>query len=94
MSHQQKVNHFPNMGIIARKNTLATTLARMKEQFPQDYDFLPRTFLYPNDYPKIRHYFVESRKRGLVKTFIVKPEAGCQGRGIYITQNPNDFEKE
>lgn len=81
------------MSVIARKNTLALTLAKMRDQFPTEYDFYPRTFLYPNDQAKIRHYFVESRKRGLVKTFIVKPEAGCQGRGIYLTQNPADIEK-
>jgi len=34
MNHQQKINHFPNMSIIARKNNLAVTLGKMKEQFP------------------------------------------------------------
>jgi hypothetical protein len=58
MQYQQKINHFPNMGIIARKNTLAVTLSSMKEFFPEDYDYFPRTFLYPNDYSKIKHYYV------------------------------------
>ena len=91
MNYAQRINHFPTMSVISRKNTLALTLAKMKEEFPQDYDYYPRTFLYPNDTAKILHYFTEARKRGLVKTFIVKPEAGCQGRGIYLTQNPSDF---
>jgi tubulin polyglutamylase TTLL6/13 len=25
------------------------------------------------------------------KTFIVKPDASCQGRGIYLTKNVEDF---
>jgi tubulin polyglutamylase TTLL6/13 len=28
-----------------------------------------------------------NRKQGKAQTFIVKPEAGCQGRGIYLTRN-------
>jgi tubulin polyglutamylase TTLL6/13 len=94
LSSVQRINHFPAMSVISRKNTLALTLARMKEQFPLDYDFFPRTFLLPNDAPKLHHYFAEARRRGLAKTFIVKPEAGCQGRGIYLSQNPADLEKE
>ena len=79
------------MQVIARKNSLANTLANMKELHPKDYDFFPRTFLYPNDLAKLKSYYFESRKRGLLKTFIVKPEGGCQGRGIYLTQTLNEL---
>lgn len=81
------------MSVISRKNTLALTLARMKEHFPLDYHFFPRTFLLPNDSVKLSQYFSEARRRGLAKTFIVKPEAGCQGRGIFLTQNPAELER-
>jgi len=30
MNYLQRINHFPLMSLIARKNTLATTLAKMK----------------------------------------------------------------
>ena len=73
MTSAQRINHFPAMSVICRKNTLALTLARMKEQFPLDYDFFPRTFLLPNDAIKLQHYYTEARRRGLAKTFIVKP---------------------
>lgn len=82
------------MSVISRKNTLAANLGRMKVNYPKDYCFYPRTFLYPADVVKLKQYYQESRKRGLLKTFIVKPEASCQGRGIYLTQNLNDIEKE
>lgn len=29
----------------------------------------------------------ECRQQGKAQTFIVKPEASCQGRGIYLTRN-------
>lgn len=29
----------------------------------------------------------DCRQQGKAQTFIVKPEAGCQGRGIYLTRN-------
>lgn len=29
--------------------------------------------------------------KGKARTFIVKPEASCQGRGIFLTRNINDI---
>ena len=40
----------------------------------------------PGDYNELREYH-KNRKQGKAQTFIVKPEASCQGRGIYLTRN-------
>lgn len=89
MSPHQKINHFPGMNTLHRKNTLAKNLYRLQEEHPEDYDFFPRTFLLPHDHLRLKTYFQETRKRGILKTFIVKPEANCQGRGIFLTQDIN-----
>ena len=41
----QIINHFPDMAEICRKDLLARNVARMQEQFPGDFAFLPRTWV-------------------------------------------------
>lgn len=77
------------MNTLHRKNNLAKNLYRLQENCPEDYDYFPRTFLLPYDHLRLKNYFQETRKRGILKTFIVKPEANCQGRGIFLTQDIN-----
>ncbi|RHY27962.1 hypothetical protein DYB32_006393 [Aphanomyces invadans] len=43
----QKVNHFPSMEDICRKDFLANNLNAMRKLLPDDYDFFPRSFLIP-----------------------------------------------
>jgi len=88
MKPYQKINHFPGMHSIARKNHLARNLMKMKKIFPQDYKFFPKTFLLPTDYLEFKNYFLKSTIKN--HTFIVKPEAESQGRGIFLTKT---FEK-
>lgn len=76
------------MYALARKNHLARNLGRMKKMFPDDYKFFPQTFLLPSEYPDFRSQFNNKKKNN--KTFIVKPEASCQGRGIFLTRNLDD----
>jgi hypothetical protein len=53
----QKINHFPGMNTLHRKNTLAKNLYRMYDEDPDSYNFFPRTFLLPFDNLRLRHYF-------------------------------------
>ena len=43
----QKVNHFPGMSALSRKNNLARNLAKLHKIFPKEYNFTPRTWLFP-----------------------------------------------
>jgi tubulin polyglutamylase TTLL6/13 len=86
MHTHQKINHFPGMTILSRKNNLGNALMLFRKRFPGDYDFFPITWSLPNDYPDLLAYH-ECRQQGKAQTFIVKPEASCQGRGIYLTRN-------
>ena len=83
MKPYQKINHFPGMYTLARKNTLAVNLNNMKRLFPSLYDFFPPTWILPHDNADFRAQFNGKR----AKTFIVKPEASCQGRGIFLTRH-------
>lgn len=41
----------------------------------------------PSDSSLLKTYYNESKRRGRAKTYIIKPEASCQGRGIFLSQN-------
>ena len=46
----QKINHFPGMSEICRKDHLARNLNRLARMHPKDYDFFPKTWVLPLEY--------------------------------------------
>ena len=87
MKLYQKINHFPGMYVLARKNYLAKNLNRLRKVFPKEFSFFPKTWLIPAEYSDLVLQFNSKKK----KVFIVKPEASCQGRGIFLTKRVDDF---
>eukprot|EP00347_Sterkiella_histriomuscorum_P018900 403343740 len=82
----QKINHFPGMFNIARKNYLARNLKKMKKQFPADYKFFPKTWLLPYELMELKNVSQNYSKKNVKVNFIVKPECMSQGKGIFITR--------
>ena len=96
MKPYQKINHFPNMYLIARKNFLSNSLHKLAKIFPDDYNFFPQTWNLPQDFANLKAYYTAhsspAKKLGnktLTKSnrmqMIVKPESLSQGKGIFIT---------
>lgn len=83
MKRFQKINHFPGMSEICRKDLLARNMNRLLKLFPKDYNIFPRTWCLPADYGDFQAY-CRSKKN---KTYICKPDSGCQGRGIFLSKN-------
>lgn len=79
----QKLNHFPGIFSIARKNFLCIHLNKMKKAFPTYYKFFPKSFNLPIDKNLLIKEFEDKKKN---HTFIVKPEALSMGRGIFLTK--------
>ncbi|XP_017166424.1 tubulin polyglutamylase ttll6 isoform X2 [Poecilia reticulata] len=88
MKRYQKINHFPGMSEICRKDFLARNLNRMLKLFPKDYNIFPRTWCLPADYSDFQAY-TRAKKH---KTYICKPDTGCQGKGIFITKSTKDIQ--
>lgn len=86
MKIYQRVNHFLGMSAISRKNNLGRNLLRMKKHFPNDYKFFPDTWILPTDMSDFKAQFTGKKN----KTFIIKPDNGCQGKGIFLTR---EFDK-
>ncbi|XP_045775876.1 tubulin polyglutamylase TTLL13-like [Maniola jurtina] len=87
MKRFQRINHFPGMLEICRKDLLARNLNRMQKIYPKEYNFFPKTWCLPADFSEAFNYS-KARKN---KTFIIKPECGSQGRGIYLTKSLKDI---
>ena len=52
----------------------------MKRGYSKEYNFFPQTWVIPSEAADFREYC----KNKPNKVFIVKPEASCQGRGIFL----------
>ena len=46
----QKINHFPGMSEICRKDLLARNMNRMLKLFPKEYNVFPRSWCLPAEY--------------------------------------------
>ncbi len=88
----QKINHFPGMLSIARKAQLAINLQRLKAVFPDDFNFFPNTWILPQDTKEFRKLFGEKTGKSK-KTFIIKPDHACQGKGIFLSRSWDQVSK-
>lgn len=70
LKFHQRVNHFPGMFNLARKNMLGRHLMRMKRLLPQYFNFFPHTYMLPNDYKEL----VDDLHLKPRETMIIKPE--------------------
>merc|ERR1711970_1025702 len=85
----QRINHFPGMSEIARKNGLARNLNRMAKALSDgQYDFYPKTWILPADSADLHKQAADKK----VRTYICKPSKGCQGNGIFLTRNLDDID--
>ena len=61
----------------------------MCRQFPQAYNFSPKTWILPAEMHTFSQQF-DNKTRKSEHLFIVKPDAGAKGRGIFLTNNLDD----
>lgn len=82
LQRHQKINHFHGMLEICRKNRMGRNLAKMARVLPREYDYFPRTYVLPEEMEEFLLAFTRRKRR----TYILKPDAGCQGKGIKLVQ--------
>ncbi|XP_068056031.1 tubulin polyglutamylase TTLL7 isoform X3 [Anomalospiza imberbis] len=87
LRNYQRINHFPGMAEICRKDFLARNMTKMIKSQPQEYSFIPRTWIFPAEYTQFQNYVKELKKKRRQKTFIVKPANGAMGHGISLIRN-------
>ncbi|NXE92029.1 TTL11 polyglutamylase, partial [Menura novaehollandiae] len=88
-----QVNKFPGMMETVRKITLSRAMRTMQDLFPLEYNFYPRSWILPEELPlfvaEVR--MMKDSDPSWKPTFIVKPDGGCQGDGIYLIKDPSDI---
>ncbi|XP_044634794.1 tubulin polyglutamylase TTLL11 isoform X1 [Equus asinus] len=88
-----QVNKFPGMTEMVRKITLSRAVRIMQNLFPEEYNFYPRSWILPDEFQLFvaQVQMVKDGDPSWKPTFIVKPDGGCQGDGIYLIKDPNDI---
>ncbi|KAJ3107542.1 Tubulin polyglutamylase ttll5 [Phlyctochytrium planicorne] len=80
LNRYQKMNRFPRTNEITRKDKLYLNISRMRQTYGErHFDFLPPTFLLPQEYETFYTCYLRTGGR-----WIVKPVASSQGRGIHV----------
>ncbi|XP_063795044.1 tubulin polyglutamylase TTLL7 isoform X2 [Pseudophryne corroboree] len=87
LRNYQRLNHFPGMGEICRKDCLSRNMTKMIKCQPHEYSFIPRTWIFPAEYTQFQNYAKELKKKRKQKTFIIKPANGAMGHGISLIRN-------
>ncbi|XP_071499177.1 tubulin polyglutamylase TTLL11-like [Diadema antillarum] len=85
------VNKVPGLHELVRKAQLSKLLHQMRQLFPSEYGFYPKTWILPEQYHVFCAEvatFVQKNPRSK-PVFIVKPDDGSQGDGIYLINNPH-----
>ena len=86
----QFYNHFPGMWRIAHKVELVRNYDRMQKALPEIYNFHPKSFILPFQLSDMKTHFAGIPKRAK-RTFIIKPDKGAQGKGIFMIQDLDDI---
>ena len=75
------------MSDVAHKVELTRHINRLQLLFPHEFSFYPRTWILPDEYGELLAF---ASKEKTPPTFILKPDGGSQGDGIFLTQNVQD----
>lgn len=89
----QKINHFPNSYNLGRKDAMYKNIHDLEEEFPDEFDFCPHTYIFPQDadaFEQARNdpnYDPETD----LKLWIFKPSASSCGKGIRIITKDSEI---
>ncbi|XP_071508223.1 tubulin polyglutamylase TTLL7-like [Diadema antillarum] len=83
----QRINHFPGMGEICRKDCLARNMLKMYKRHPDDFSFVPKTWIFPAEYSSFQNHVHDLKRKKKSRTYIVKPANGSMGQGIMLFRN-------
>lgn len=84
-------NRIPAMKFACRKGPMCQLVNLMHELFPGHFTFLPMSWPIPSQYAAFCHYAFTQKDPKNPQFFILKPDEGSQGDGIYLFKSPMDI---
>lgn len=87
LAPQQTITRIEAFYFMCRKSRLAQSLNAWVDELPDEFGFSPKTFILPYDAAELKSAMI-----GSGETFIAKPTAGCQGKGIVLARKWKDLE--
>jgi hypothetical protein len=88
LKKHQKYNHFPKTYQLGRKDNLWRNYVKFNKNYPNEYNFLPMTYLIPGSINEFKTAYKNSNM------WIVKPKNSARGSGVRILKNLSDLPKE
>jgi len=79
----ERINFLPGMKVACSKCCFSRLIKRVAAMYPDDFPFIPRTFSLPDERAELTKYVETFGKQ----IFVVKPDGGCGGDGIYLTND-------
>eukprot|EP00286_Rhodomonas_abbreviata_P021046 CAMPEP_0181302426 /NCGR_PEP_ID=MMETSP1101-20121128/7994_1 /TAXON_ID=46948 /ORGANISM="Rhodomonas abbreviata, Strain Caron Lab Isolate" /LENGTH=290 /DNA_ID=CAMNT_0023407883 /DNA_START=355 /DNA_END=1224 /DNA_ORIENTATION=- len=77
----QRLNHCPKSSAITKKDNLHRNIKRLAGSYGPIYNFVPTTFVLPNEYVNFMREYAEQEDPGI---WICKPSDSSRGRGIFL----------
>ena len=95
LNKYQKFNHFPMTWQLSRKDNLYNNYFAMKEKFPQDFNYMPETYVLPRDQDyftneKLKNFDINNKEN----LWLLKPVASSRGRGIRLLTDIENIPKK
>jgi hypothetical protein len=96
LKRHQMLNHFEGATEICSKTRFTHNIAVMRAAHPEEYKFLPSTWIIPENY---RNLLLERKRKASLKgrMYIVKPDNGSQAhkpengaKGVFLTSSEKD----
>mmetsp|Transcript_107662 Transcript_107662/g.240175 ORF Transcript_107662/g.240175 Transcript_107662/m.240175 type:complete len:517 (-) Transcript_107662:11-1561(-) len=89
-----RVNHFPGMVDVCEKVSFCRAVRHFMALHPRLGDFVPPTWIIPDEITAALEMIETPSTRGGRQAWIVKPEYGLQGNGIFIVRTRADLQVE
>lgn len=83
-------NRYPKASYICRKRQFHLLLNKYQKLFPDEFDFIPKTYVLPEEYKKFKQH-LEGRSKC---HYIAKPSKGKGGEGIFFVKQSSDMSRE
>ncbi|MCQ2820950.1 MAG: tubulin--tyrosine ligase family protein [archaeon] len=93
MNKYQRYNHFTFCAHLHNKSILYQRFSEMQQKFPDDYNYMPKTFQLPLSSEDFEKYFAEYSPSPN-NLWIIKPSTKSRGRGISLLERWQDIPDE